>query len=426
MSENENMLLKNKHLLICHGEELVNLNEIYSKEFDYIKKNFCGIVLSIEDLNNKNNISDVILYLCGDIGQIYDTINENVKHNRICIVKELSYNYTSLFENENYLFIEIGQVPINIHNVGIYFRKLFCGESNKNYFNLINREHNFQMLTQSNKPDKAFRKGIYLSKVEDYDGETKFNLLRCSTNLNGPTDNFRDSDNFIIEQVNNISKYFFSEEVKLNHVLAQIYENNIVKKGTKIIEKKATIKSHSDKTKDMPRNGLIAFCTFYKQDLNNYEKNVKKSMENLYDYTFNGKQSVLTKIHFKVKDIVKDPSLVKEFSLPLYPNSVFIIPLSTNRLYVHSINPSVLPIDKIPTRMGYVIRCSKTKAIYKNGQTYIEEKENGNYTKLEKMTSEDEHKLIHLYYQENTTDKIINYDNIYFSMNDGDYKQPII
>lgn len=48
------------------------------------------------------------------------------------------------------------------------------------------------------------RKGIYITKIDGFDGEIKFKLLRCSSNLKGPTDNFREADNEIINTVNNI------------------------------------------------------------------------------------------------------------------------------------------------------------------------------------------------------------------------------
>src|SRR5690606_15009020 len=100
-----------------------------------------------------------------------------------------------------------------------------------------------------------------------------------------------------------------------------------------------------------------AFCTFYKDFMN------KK-------FDING-TSVLTKLRFRLKKTVTDSDLVKSFDVVLYPNSVFMISLSTNRLYTHEIIPSVLPIDRIPVRMGYVIRCSKTKAVYKDDKTYM-------------------------------------------------------
>jgi hypothetical protein len=64
-------------------------------------------------------------------------------------------------------------------------------------------EHQFQHLTESNKPGTAFRKGIYITNVTTTENDTlEFNLLRCSSNLDGSTDNFRDTDNHIIKEIN--------------------------------------------------------------------------------------------------------------------------------------------------------------------------------------------------------------------------------
>jgi hypothetical protein len=414
MTEKENSLLKDKHILICLDEE----NHTTNKNLDYLKQNFCGIVITkindqlISDLVLSLDWIDRIIYLCGNIHKIYDIVKD-IKLKTIYIIKELSYDYEEFCEKCLPLgskFIDIGKVPINIHNVGIYFRKFFDFED---CFNLIKSEHNFQTLTESNKPNNALRKGIYLTKVEESNDGLKFNLLRCSSNLDGGTDNFRNTDNEIITQVNNISQCFFEEKAELNHVLAQIYENN--DKG------KAKIKAHSDKTKDMPKNALIAFCTFY-DNITKNEK-IKKSKIDMFDYCYN-ETSVLTKLCFKLKHCVKDNNLTKKFNITLYPNSVFIIPLSTNRMYTHEIRPSALPFDKINTRMGYVIRCSNTKAIFKDGQTYIND--NGSYIKLEKINKGDMTKLRTLYYEENTTDNIINYGSINFSMNEGNTHRPIL
>ena len=401
MTEKENSLLQDKHILICLD---VEKKDATNTHFNYLKNNFCGIILTEID-NSFLPESDVIIYLCGNINQIYDTV-KYIRLKTIYVVKEFSTNYDP--SCENYTVIDVGQVPINVHNVGIYFRKLFnCND----YFNMIKNEHDFQTLTESNKPNNALRKGIYLSKVEANSDELQYNLLRCSSNFNGPTDNFRNTDNFIIDQLNNISQNFFRENVEFNHVLAQIYENND--------GKKAKIKAHSDKTKDMPKNGLIAFCTFY--DNKPRDKKIQKSKTDMFDYCYN-ETSVLTKLYFKLKDTVEDQNLTKEFSIILYPNSVFLIPLLTNRLYTHEIRPSMLPIDKINVRMGYVVRCSKTKAIFKDNQTYINE--NGEYTKLVEVNNDDLRRLRSLYFEENTTDKIINYGNINFSMNHGDQLRP--
>jgi len=236
----------------------------------------------------------------------------------------------------------------------------------------------------------------------------RFHLLRCSSNLDGPTDNFRATDSEIVTRVNELSKQFFAQPVNLNHVLAQVYYN----KGNN----KAKIKDHSDKTKDMPAEGLIAFCTFYQC---NEEKRLRPDG---FDLCYN-KTSALTRLHFRRKKTVVDEALVKEFTITLYPNSVFIIPLSTNRWYTHEIKPSVLPSDKILTRMGYVVRCSKTTAIFREDQTYLEN-EHGELTKLEPMSPENHQLLKDLYAEENTTDRHIMYPVFCASMNLGDYKKP--
>ncbi len=417
----ENILLNKKHILLHNNEQL---NISYIEELDYIKKNFCGnVFFDIESFNNYKCSSNTIIYLYGNIEEIFDQINfTNIKI--INVIKELSSNYEN---TEKYQLINLGEVPINMYNVGVYFRKFFNSE--KDYYNLIVNEHQFQSLTESNKPGNAFRKGIYLTRVEDNYNEIKFKLLRCSTNLDGPTDNFRASDNEIINKINNISQFFFEEKAELNHVLAQTYQNTMDFNGIKNKERKAKIKEHSDKTKDMPKNGLITFCSFYKDysndNFNNEElKYIKKSINNPYDYCYKRNTSALTKLCFRLKKEVTNENLEKKFNITLYPNSVFLIPLSTNRLYTHEIIPSILPIDKIPTRMGYTVRSSNTNAIFKDGQTYISKY--GHNFKLEEPTYEGVKELKKLYFKENTTIERVYYDKFYFSLNKGDYTKPIV
>jgi hypothetical protein len=429
----EATLLSNEHVLISVDTDPENSNQM-----EYIKQNFCGIVLTdikeLDTIKAPSNSHNRLMYLCGNIHTFHDIIKNT--NNKIYVIKELSYNY----ENYEHLLMSAGHVPMNVNDVGVYFREFF---DQANYFDLISTEHEFQSLTESNKPGRALRTGIYLSRVQetnvttssirdkllaptkqlshDTQATTKFNLLRCSTNLSGPTDNFRKTDNHIIDQVNGVSEHFFAHPAKLNHVLAQIYRNRLVPNARRP-ERKAKISAHSDKTKDMPRNGLMAFCTFYKFDEN---KEIKRGVtDDPYDYTYKKKTSVLTRLRFRLKDMVTNQALIKEFSVLLYPNSVFLMSLTMNRLYTHEIIPSNLPISRIPTRMGYVIRCSKTEAVYKDGQTYINE--NGKHIKLEKITKEDAIKLKQLYLQENATDEFVNYDSLYFSMNDGDYTKPMV
>ncbi|MFK7905271.1 MAG: hypothetical protein AB8B69_09110 [Chitinophagales bacterium] len=404
----ENKISKSKNVLFVLSENGDNPSD----ELQYLIANFCGkVVRNLSEIQKP--LGEKKIYVCGDIHALQD---ENLP---LFIIRELSYNYENC-NQENIQFTDLGKVPVIIHNVGVYFRCLFDEED---IFAKVKNEHEFQHLTESNKQGKALRKGIYLSKVSkektaEKNEKLHFHLLRCSSNLTGPTDNFRATDIKIINTLNAAVKDVFEEETSLNHVLAQIYEN---RKRTDIRAKetKAKIKAHSDKTKDMSKDGLIAFCTFY--DTSNFQS-LKPPKADRYDLRYN-KISRLTRLHFKLKNSVKDDTLEKQFSIVLYPNSVFIIPLSTNRLYTHEIRPSMLNIDRIPTRMGYVVRCSKTEALFVENQTYI--KENGGLIKLEEMTQKTMSDLRNSYYEENKTKNIVEYGKVHFSMNLGDYQKPI-
>ena len=253
-------------------------------------------------------------------------------------------------------------------------------------------------------------------------GDTsKFHLLRCSTNLDGPTLAFVDEDREILDQVNKLARRHFEQKTDLNHVLAQVYENSItVNDANKAKEHKAKIKSHSDKTKDMPANGIIAFCTFYSSDVSQY----KTPSQDRFDRYFKS-ASVLTKLRFRLKNEVRHLPLAKDFDVTLYPSSTLLIPLATNRLYTHEIVPPTLPVGRFPTRLGYVIRCSKTKAVFRDGATFIQ-RAGREDVKLEKPTQVECHELKTLYQRENVTAEKIQYGTVYFSLNEGDYKRPFV
>ncbi|WP_422103984.1 hypothetical protein [Winogradskyella sp.] len=398
----ENKISKSKNALLVLPSVLDGSNELND-----LKTHFCGEILSeISDIQNPKYKKR---YVCGDLKELKNLSFE------IDVIKALSFNYEHL---NTVNLIDLGKVPYSIHDVGVYFKNLF---GDGNYFKAIQTEHVFQELTESNKPSKALRKGIYITNVSKEEtvshGEVlRFNLLRCSSNLTGPSDNFRQTDHHILHTLNNAVQCTFEKEIQLNHVLAQIYENKKTDNGK---ETKARISAHSDKTKDMPKAGLIAFCTFY----NNVQfDHLQPSETDKHDWVYK-EQSGLTRLLFKLKKTVEDDSLVKEFSVTLYPNSAFIIPLSTNRWYTHEIRPSVLNMDKIPTRMGYVVRCSNLEAIYKDHQVYI--REDGELLKLEPMTVETMEDLRSTYLKENKTEDMITYKKIRFSMNSGDYKKPI-
>ena len=122
--------------------------------------------------------------------------------------------------------------------------------------------------------------------------------------------------------------------------------------------------------------------------------------------------------------MIHNNNMTKKVDIILKPNSVLIIPLLTNRLYTHEIKPSKLPIERMPTRMGYVVRCSKTKAVYKDNKTFIID--NDGEHELQPMTDEKMTHIKTLYYKENMTADVIHYGNIYTSMNNGDYMRPLL
>lgn len=198
----ENTLLTTKHVLISIQDGSVS--EEFQTELKFIEEHFCGRVFNdIVIFNNEKLDDGVIIYLCGDIQKIFDTI-KNVDNQIVYVIKELSENYASTDH-----IINIGQVPINIHNAGVYFRNFFDSNS-IDYFDRISKEHTFQTLTESNKQSNAFRTGIYLTPVQKIEEETQFNLLRCSTNLNGATDNFRTTDDLIVDILNETQRCFLN------------------------------------------------------------------------------------------------------------------------------------------------------------------------------------------------------------------------
>lgn len=443
--QQETVFLTKEHALLVLGYDHYPRDAGTTKELDIIINNFCGSVFrDVDGFNNRVRSlgKSIQVYFIGDVNKLEQVEKTNVKN--IKIIKEFCIGHDLIERIKDQKSIDVvkigmGQVPINVHDVGLLFKKFF-DNPNKDYYYNIMREHRFQRLTESDKPGTAFRTGIYLSKVEkenESDG-FRFKLLRCSTNFDGPTDNFRQTDVEIIEKVNETAKEFFNDPADLNHVLAQAYHNCKVfnEKTNTYKEKKATIKAHSDKTKDMPRNGLIVFCTFYENYYNNKFNHVNHSElkhlrnppDDFYDYRYKQKTTALTKLRFRLKtDATHMANLVKSFEVTLYPNSVFVIPLSTNRLFTHEIVPSNLPINFTPTRMGYVIRCSTTDALFIDDETYIEkqQKQQKSMVKMVKPTPLRIKELKEKYVKENKGIEPVEYGFFDFSLNQSDYRKPI-
>jgi hypothetical protein len=312
--------------------------------------------------------------------------------------------------------VGLGRVPMRVHGLGVYYRCFF--DPDVDYVARIRGEHAFQSLTESTKPGTAHRTGIYLTPVRNERNALYFRLLRCSTNLAGPTDNVRSTDRHVVDALNQEAALVFAGAAPLNHVLAQLYHNTPADADKK--QAKARISSHADKTKDMPGHGVMAFCTFYER-----LDRLGPVPGDPFDRGHRG-VSGLTKLRFRRKEGGGEGrgALPEQFAITLYPHSVFFMPLSTNRHYTHEIVPSELDAERLPTRLGYVVRCSKAEAVHEAGRTYL--LRDGARVELRPPTPEGMAELRRLYAEENKTSAPVDYgDGFPFSMNAGDYRAPI-
>ncbi|MFF6811249.1 hypothetical protein ACFZAG_15355 [Streptomyces sp. NPDC012403] len=379
-----------------------------------VVRDFFGTTIAPEDLASGSlDLARKTVYLCGDMSGISGHRLRAVA--RVFVVRELSHGYDEDVD-QPWPLVDLGRVPVRVHGLGVYYRRFFG--LGTDHFERIRAEHAFQSLTESTKPGTAHRSGIYLTPVTRNDDELHFRLLRCSTNFSGPTENFRPTDTRIVESLNREAATVFRNQAPLNHVLAQIYHNTVATADRK--QSKARISAHADKTKDMPVNGIMAFCTFY-----DGLDTLQPLAEDAFDYGVKG-VSGLTRLHFRLKEPTEEPdgtTLPRQFTLTLHPGSVFFMPLSTNRLYAHEIRPSMLDAGSLPTRLGYVVRCSSTEAVHRNGRTFL--KAAGDLVELEPPTQAGMDELRRLYAEENRTSSFIDYgDGFLFSMNTGDYLAP--
>lgn len=297
-----------------------------------------------------------------------------------------------------------------------------------NFFYDIERAHTFYTLSSSsfgnysdaNKQTNALRKGVFLTPVtETPTGDLTFHLMRCSTNINGPTENFKSIDHEILKRI----KHLLSVDTELkmydwnalNHVLAQIYCNT--SDGAK-----AAISPHSDKTNDMPiHGGLIVFCTFYK-GLNKLisQGKIRKTSDGDFVCKMSG-VSVLTKLRFRSKQAC-DSSV----DVVLKPNSMLSISLLMNCFYTHEIVPSEAPISSLPVRIGYVVRCSTQEAIFRKGRVCLPSAD-GEFERLRRPTWHQLQRLKKLYLEQNRSVNFPDYSSVKgVSVNEGDFLPPKI
>ncbi|MGW4652394.1 hypothetical protein [Kitasatospora sp. NPDC004289] len=370
---------------------------------------FGSVITPGELVSGAADLAGRTVYLCGDVST-YDA-RQLRSAARVFVVRELSTGHPGPWP-----VVGLGRVPVRVHGAGVYYRRFF--EPEADHFGRIRAEHEFQSLTESTKPGTAHRSGIYLTPVTRDGDALHFRLLRCSTNLSGPTETFRPTDTEIVEALNREAATVFRGHAPLNHVLAQVYHNTLATAERK--QSKARISSHADKTKDMPADGVMAFCTFY-QGLDR--------LHPLADDPFDlgvKRTSGLTRLDFRLKEPATGPdgaALPARFGVTLYPGSVFFMPLSTNRLYTHEIRPSTLDAELLPTRLGYVVRCSDTEAVHRDGRTFLQRE--GGPVELEPATEEGMAELRRLYAEENRSTSPVDYgDKFLFSMNSGDYLAP--
>ncbi|MBW4511779.1 MAG: hypothetical protein KME64_35545 [Scytonematopsis contorta HA4267-MV1] len=148
MIQTENKIIKNKNYLLVIEDN--NLNN----DVQYLKEIFCGKIIStLAEL--PTNVNEIKIYACGDMSTIKDC---NLP---IFVIQEYSITASTNL-GANFTDISLGEVPISIHDAGVYYRRLFKGVD---YFYKITSEHEFQELTESNKGVSALRKGIYLCEV---------------------------------------------------------------------------------------------------------------------------------------------------------------------------------------------------------------------------------------------------------------------
>ncbi|MDP5312042.1 hypothetical protein P8A21_13310 [Streptomyces poriferorum] len=380
-------------------------------------RDFFGETVTPEDLaSGPPELARRTVYLCGDISGISG--GQLRAAARVRVIRELSHGYDGSV-GEPWTPVGLGRVPLRVQGAGVYYRRFF--DLDDDHFGRIRTEHSFQSLTESTKPGTAHRSGIYLTPVTRHGDALRFRLLRCSTNLSGPTEDFGPTDTRIVEALNEEAATLFRDQAALNHVLAQIYHNTPATDGRK--QSKAKISAHADKTKDMPANGVMAFCTFY----DGLDK-LRPLAEDTFDYGVKG-ASGLTRLHFRLKEPAGSHQnhdgavLPSQFTVTLHPGSVFFMPLSTNRLYTHEIRPSALDAGLVPTRLGYVVRCSNAEAVHRGGRTFLEAA--GDLVELGPPTPAGMDELRRLYAEENRTSSYIDYGGPFdFSMNTGDYLAP--
>ena len=115
------------------------------------------------------------MYLCGDLAELPRFASALGLAHRGFVVVDLCQNVHTLDETWDWPHIESGRLPIEVHGLGVLYRRFF--PEGVDYFTRISTEHAFQYLTESTKPGRAHRTGIYLTPVERVGEELRFRLF---------------------------------------------------------------------------------------------------------------------------------------------------------------------------------------------------------------------------------------------------------
>src|ERR1700749_1685514 len=133
-----------------HSKNILLLLPPFEDPYGHLE-NFYGTTLTAtHGSSTLPRVTGKFVYLCGDVSKA-NTYNNHLKSAaRILVIKELSENYqgdNALIDDVALTHGELGQVPILIHNLGVFYRRFFSLESN--YYAAIHADHTLQSLTES-------------------------------------------------------------------------------------------------------------------------------------------------------------------------------------------------------------------------------------------------------------------------------------
>lgn len=414
----ENRILQDRHVLVCVDAQLRWLSPHLARKKEELVQEFCGRVVRALDVSPPPIIEGgVVVFVTGDALANIALLRSShaARSVELVLVRELVAGDD--VPGEALGVVSLGQVPRSVHaGAGVLFPRLF--DRQRELFAAVSSSHAFQSVSESRKEGAARRTGVYLCETAlRASGAIDFHLMRSSTTFDGPTEGFAPADRAIVHAVARAAAPLFALPFTLNHVQAQVYHNRRTEAGK---ERKAAIKAHTDKTQDMASSSVIAFVSFYDAD---------DSLDVSSD--------ALATLLFRRKGAQPDDDDTG-FRVALPPGSAFLIPLGTNRQYTHEIRPPGLPVEKIPTRLGFVIRCSATRARFErdasayaaadaapNGRTKIFLDPASDGILLEEPTDENVEALKALYFAENSTAERVDYGGLrHCSLNPGDFLPP--